>query len=489
MRASCSVFAVVVACVAGASASASAQPRSTFSSARYHPALGPQNYFALEGASSLPPSRSSYAVWLDYAVDTLVAPDPCRSLEGARQCDGRRQLAFLEQTGLVHLGYARGLGRTTQIAVDLPFGGSESGFLAYTIDAPGRNPYREVRPRDGFVFADLRVSAKSRLYASADRRLRVAAALSATLPTSLLTSKPRCGQGEDCSFLGERGTQIGALGIVEALPVPKLRVAVNAGVLVRPARDLLGSQVGSELTLGAAAAYTLVHDLDVSAEIVAALELNGLDDTPVEARGGLTYGRDLRVTLGAGAGVYRDVGVGRYRLLAGLQWTPVTHDRDGDGLRDGRDRCPDAPEDRDRFDDGDGCPDLDDDGDGLPDARDACPAEREDDDDFRDDDGCPDPDNDEDGVPDGYDSCEGPKEDHDGDHDDDGCPDHDSDRDGVSDDRDRCASAAEDTDGLADDDGCPEDDYDADGVPDVSDACPEEAETKNRLQDGDGCPD
>ncbi|HMV69353.1 MAG TPA: OmpA family protein, partial [Myxococcota bacterium] len=73
----------------------------------------------------------------------------------------------------------------------------------------------------------------------------------------------------------------------------------------------------------------------------------------------------------------------------------------------------------DRFEDGDGCPDLDNDGDGVPDVRDghlaadgsivafaeapafgACLNDAEDADGFEDADGCPDPDNDGDGVAD-----------------------------------------------------------------------------------------
>jgi len=48
-------------------------------------------------------------------------------------------------------------------------------------------------------------------------------------------------------------------------------------------------------------------------------------------------------------------------------------DRDGDGIYDHQDQCPDQPEDFDGFQDGDGCPDPDNDGDGVLDARDQCP--------------------------------------------------------------------------------------------------------------------
>jgi outer membrane protein OmpA-like peptidoglycan-associated protein len=65
-------------------------------------------------------------------------------------------------------------------------------------------------------------------------------------------------------------------------------------------------------------------------------------------------------------------------------------DRDGDGLVDASDRCPDSLEDRDQLDADDGCPEPDSDGDRLPDAHDACPNEPEVWNGHEDLDGCPD---------------------------------------------------------------------------------------------------
>lgn len=65
-------------------------------------------------------------------------------------------------------------------------------------------------------------------------------------------------------------------------------------------------------------------------------------------------------------------------------------DSDSDGIPDSEDRCPLTPEDKDQFEDDDGCPDPDNDGDGIPDARDRCPLEAETANGFEDEDGCPD---------------------------------------------------------------------------------------------------
>ena len=84
---------------------------------------------------------------------------------------------------------------------------------------------------------------------------------------------------------------------------------------------------------------------------------------------------------------------------------PKDNDRDHDGIPDDKDKCPSDPEDKDGFQDEDGCPELDNDNDGLADRIDKCPNEPEDKDGFEDDDGCPDPDNDGDGIPDVDDKC------------------------------------------------------------------------------------
>ncbi|HTM21064.1 MAG TPA: OmpA family protein [Kofleriaceae bacterium] len=64
-------------------------------------------------------------------------------------------------------------------------------------------------------------------------------------------------------------------------------------------------------------------------------------------------------------------------------------DRDGDGVPDAADACPDANEDKDGFQDADGCPDADNDQDGVDDVNDKCPAQAEDRDGAEDLDGCP----------------------------------------------------------------------------------------------------
>lgn len=188
---------------------------------------------------------------------------------------------------------------------------------------------------------------------------------------------------------------------------------------------------------------------------------------------------------------YSTAAIPKYGVQFQLGWNGfmTVQDDDRDGVKNDVDRCPKDPEDRDGFQDEDGCPDPDNDADGIPDVNDKCPNEAEDKDGFQDEDGCPDPDNDGDGIPDLKDQCPNVAEDFDGFEDHDGCPDPDNDKDGIPDSLDKCPDQPEDFDNFEDSDGCPELDNDKDGIPDLKDKCPNEPEVFNNFEDDDGCPD
>lgn len=198
-------------------------------------------------------------------------------------------------------------------------------------------------------------------------------------------------------------------------------------------------------------------------------------------------------TNGVTGEVYQEATSGshNYEVLAGVVWVlgGPPGDSDNDGLTDDKDKCPDKAEDKDNFQDTDGCPDPDNDGDGVADTEDKCPNKAEDKDGFKDYDGCPEDDNDGDGIKDNKDRCPNKAEDLDGYYDKDGCPDLDNDNDKIPDAKDKCPNKAEDFDHFKDTDGCPEFDNDNDGVKDAKDKCPNKPESKNGYRDDDGCPD
>ncbi len=147
-------------------------------------------------------------------------------------------------------------------------------------------------------------------------------------------------------------------------------------------------------------------------------------------------------------------------------------DRDGDGVFDKDDQCPDQPGPKENR----GCPlpkgPKDSDGDGLIDEADRCPFEAGPIENL----GCPVTDRDKDGIPDKDDACPdqpGPVENK-------GCPDKDSDGDTVIDRLDGCP----DKPGPVENKGCPWPDRDGDGIPDKDDKCPDEPGPKEEQ----GCP-
>jgi outer membrane protein OmpA-like peptidoglycan-associated protein len=220
-----------------------------------------------------------------------------------------------------------------------------------------------------------------------------------------------------------------------------------------------------------------------------------LDGNPLEAGAAVRYKatRSISVLAGGGGGLVRGIGAPTQRFFVSVGWAPDFRDDDDDGIANEKDNCPLLAEDKDGFQDEDGCPDDDNDGDLREDAIDKCPNEKEDIDGFEDEDGCPEYDNDNDGVKDADDRCPTAKEDglSDGQFKTDGCPINmtDSDGDGVMDNVDQCPVDAEDADGFEDWDGCPEMDNDKDGIADVDDKCPICMEDNDGFDDVDGCPE
>ncbi|MFO0592259.1 MAG: OmpA family protein [Polyangiaceae bacterium] len=338
---------------------------------------------------------------------------------------------------------------------------------------------------------------------------------------------PRTGTGDGFALLGRfqaalpTGVKDGFAGSRTVTFVPsllgdlhlgRLTIAGEVGARIRGVTSFADTKIGTQIQGALGASVDIVPKyLTASAE---AFVLLGLDDQPpparlrddftqgpmlapaewiVSASTAPILGGDLSASIGGGGAIpLADTSAitnPRFRFELGLKYAPKGRDADGDGVLDRDDKCPDVAEDRDGFQDDDGCPELDNDGDRIPDDRDRCRDAAETVDGFQDDDGCPDLDDDNDGIPDDVDQCRNEAEDKDGFKDDDGCPDDDNDGDGIPDKKDLCPNGAEDNDGYKDTDGCPDPDNDGDNILDKDDLCPNAAEDKDSFQDDDGCPD
>jgi outer membrane protein OmpA-like peptidoglycan-associated protein len=316
---------------------------------------------------------------------------------------------------------------------------------------------------------------------------RILASATVSIPTT------GSGQGVWAELGSERSASLsGLLGAEGRIAILVLRGNVGVRGRFGDARFVLTSlgqefRVGSELTVAGAVEVRPIPEFQALVEVHGSTTFEGFGQasrTPLELIAGLRIHplTDFEILPFGGVGLTEGYGTPAWRFGLHLRLYLHVHDEDGDGVEDGSDRCPGRSEDRDGFQDDDGCPDPDNDGDGVPDAQDNCPTQPG----LGQFGGCPDPDSDHDGIGDG-DRCPELAEDEDHFEDEDGCPEPDNDRDGILDGNDRCPNQSEDRDGFQDEDGCPEPDNDRDGIPDAQDTCPREPEDRDGFEDSDGC--
>jgi len=453
--------------------SASAQDQ-RFNLQQFHPQPTQSNGgLSLLGGQALRHAQYEAHVLGDYAARPLVFVDE----------DGERVGSLVGGVTSVNFLFAVGLFDVAELGVVVPLVAAARG------DAEGV-PGRLDDP--AFGIGDIRIVPRLPLFNG--RRYRpsgVALAVAANiwLPT-----------GDEDVYSGGHFMAEPRL-ILDYRWASGVGVATNLGYLVRPARRLNNLEVTNALTYGLGMTIPvtdrvhLIPELIGSAGLVAD-EINR-EETPLEALLGMRFfPGDVVLQAGGGVGLIGGFGTPDWRVFLSVGYAkPVERDRDGDGIPDEYDDCPDEPEDYDGWQDFDGCPDPDNDDDGIPDWLDACPNDPEDFNGFEDEDGCPEGhlDYDGDGIPNELDACPYEPEDFNGFEDEDGCPEGhlDYDGDGILNADDSCPFDPEDFNGFEDEDGCPEGhlDYDGDGIPNALDACPFEPETINGFEDEDGCPD
>jgi len=379
--------------------------------------------------------------------------------------------------------FAIGLGDRVALGLSLPSLLYQEGDLIEAAVA-------EAGPLPTSALGDVALTAKAVLLPAGDLGgLALGAVARVTLPT-----------GDPASYVSE-GTATGELRVLSELSLVALGLRATAGVKVRGEETLfVGQRFGHELPWGAALVLRpQALGWDDKGRWSWAVETHGaIALTPsfgAAAGSPASIGPTARYTpselsflAGAELPLSSAVGTPALRVVLGLGWAPRFLDADKDGIQDEKDECPELAEDRDGFQDGDGCPDFDNDDDGVGDEDDRCPAEKEDADGFEDEDGCLDPDDDHDAIPDAKDACPREAGPDSADPKLRGCPPRDRDMDGVYEPDDKCPKQAEDRDGFEDADGCPDPDNDQDKLPDKQDACPDVAGIKRQDPKLSGCP-
>jgi large repetitive protein len=407
---------------------------------------GPHNFITTPDARVLPHLQPTVFLLGSYAKDPLVYRDN----------NGAEVAKIIEHAFTADLVAALGLFDRFELSLQLP---------ANFIDGPGFDGRRGSADDFGnVVVADPRVGGRWRFLGDGYDGVQAMAHIGLDFPLAQAF-------GAGGRPLGDR-LPVVAPGIAVAYHHERFRLGANLGAQLR-APDAIGDvrnqlTIGQKLDLGVGGEAWLWDRVlaavgDVQVHAAPSWLLSSDNQFPAEAQVGLkAFVGPVAVTAGVGTGFIADYGAPDVRAFVGVGYYQLpSGDRDGDGIRDALDQCPDVPEDKDGFEDDDGCPDDDNDGDGIVDRADKCPNEPETKNGFEDADGCPD-------------AGELPS---------------DVDGDGIYDAQDKCPTEAEDKDQWQDDDGCPEPDNDGDGFLDGADKCPNDAETKNDFEDEDGCPD
>jgi outer membrane protein OmpA-like peptidoglycan-associated protein len=399
-------------------------------------APGPHNYLVTNHPAVLPHLTPSVWLLTSYAKDPLVYRDE----------SGVELQRIVEHAVTADVAAALGLFERFEIAATLP---------GVYLNGPGF----DGQGLNSAALADLRLMGKA-LLTPWNQGLVASARVVAEMPVAQLNPDAGPIAGDTWPNLTP-GLQLGVNS-------QWVRIGLDVGYLLRNPSNVGDLVVGHEITYGAATEISLVPralyaTVDLNGRAAPSFLFASRDQFPLEIAGALKYFVGPIVLVGgAGTGLVPDYGTPEFRAFAGIGYYNLPpSDRDGDGIIDEDDDCPDDPETVNGYLDEDGCPDKvpeegDRDGDGIMDSEDDCPDAPEDKDGYQDEDGCPDVDNDKDGILDKDDAC--PME-------------------------------PEDRDRWEDADGCPDPDNDQDKILDVDDECPNDPETYNGNQDEDGCPD
>ena len=472
--------AVVGACLAASSAAGAQEAfDGEFSVQRFNPAPGPRNGITSRGARQAGNMSWSLGAIANYGYKPFVI----RSCISETDCDDPNASNPDDVLVVENLVSADILGSLTVIP-DLQLG---LRLPITWVDGQGLTDEGVADPDElsAVGLGDAEFEAKYRFVGGPTDTVALAGGVFATAPLGSLTAAD--------SYIGSSLPKFGVRGIFD-VQVENLTIVANLIGMFRDPGRVGTTEIKSEFGYVVGARYAVAPPLEVVFDAFGSTQFSAQGGTnALETLLGarlMPGGGALGLLGGVGTGVLQGVGVPAFRAFLGATWVAEPTDSDGDGILDSKDSCPALAEDRDGFQDGDGCPEGDNDEDGIGDAEDKCPDQAEDLDDFEDTDGCPELDNDKDGIPDLADVCRNEPETKNGYRDEDGCPDEkDTDEDGVPDARDKCPTEAEDTDGYEDTDGCPDLDNDGDGIPDNQDECIDQPEDIDEDQDEDGCPD
>ena len=443
---------------------------------RFEPAPAGDRMFGVESPYALGEGVPHVALILDYAHN------PFTLKHGPGQSDVQ---AVVSDQMFLHLNFSIAILNRINLNLSVPAAvlqdGSDPTVGATTISSPHDT-----------AFGDLRVGARVRAWGEWDDPFQIGVSGYVWAPT-----------GANGVYVSD-GQARGAANLVLGGHVPVLNWSLSGGLQFRPTQtiqldpSLPAFTQGTSVQIGGGVGFLFADGkAQIGPEIRGSLLTAGNTSRTTNAE--LTLDAryrifdDFELGLGAGPGLTSGFGTPDIRVLGMLAFSPqmkkpAPPDRDGDGVPDAEDACPDLAAPRTANPAKPGCPaPADRDGDGIPDEVDACPdvpgvASTD-----PGKNGCP-MDRDGDGIPDTKDACPDAPGPPSADLAKNGCPlPRDSDGDGIPDTEDACPTipGIKSTDPRQN--GCPGD-RDGDGIRDDKDACPDVPGVPTKDPKTNGCP-
>jgi OOP family OmpA-OmpF porin len=451
MRSSLLLLSAAAVATALVSSATSQAQTPGFALDQFSPSERGSDWFAADSLDLRGNLRPAIGIVGDYADRPLAIYNP----------DGSYRSSIVADQFFVHLGASLVLWERLRLAFNLPLAVTQAGDDARIGGTTFSNP-------NSFSVGDLRLAADLRLLGTFGDPFTLALGAAVYLPT-----------GSRSDYTGDDSVRVEPR-LMAAGDIGPFVYAAKVGFQYRGLNDTFaGTPLGSQFNFAASAGIRVANKkLVIGPEVFGATTVTGgaafdKTTTPLEGILGFHYliANSVRVGLGAGAGLDRGYGAPVARVLGNLEWAPgieekpVVHDRDGDGILDDDDACPDVAGPKTDDPKTNGCP---------PVAAPPPPSDRDKDGIIDDQDACPD-------VP-GV-KTDDPKTN--------GCPPPppDRDKDGIIDAEDACP----DVPGVKTNDpktnGCPPDpDRDHDGIKNEDDACPDEPGPANKDPKKNGCP-
>lgn len=456
-----------------------------FAVQKFEPSERGSDWFGNESLDLRGKIRPAVGLVADYSYRSLLIFEDDGDVRGSIV---RNQVMLHPSASLVLFDRLRlAVNVPIQAAVD----GNSAGVRREALDGPGVIATRFAAPQNAGAIGDVRVGADVRLLGKYGEAFTLAGGVQLWIPT-----------GSTSQYVSDGYARIKPRMMV-AGDIGMFTYAGSVGVNIRTrGTERLGpAGIGQELNLTAAlGAKVLDKALTVGPEMWMSSVFTGdhflqKKYTPLEVGVGAHYliANQIRVGGAVMSGPVRAWSNPVYRFIAMAEWAPgIDEDRDGDGIPDSQDACPDQKGPRSAEPSRNGCPEVappptapaDRDNDGIVDTQDACPdvpGTRTSDPSTN---GCRDTDGD--GIFDPKDACPTEKGLPNQDPTLNGCPD--SDGDGIVDKLDACPTEAGPKSEDPKKNGCPIGDKDKDGVKDDVDACPDEPGAPDPDPKRNGCP-